>query len=315
MVAQLARILRLLKGAPVSIVLALLALPEQELGLTQLVAITGYSENTVRSALATLEIMGYTRRSTHREGWAGTPLLAQLIAGDLPDAGTDSTPSVLDAPVASVPVATLSATPAPAAVGSRSSAPSQMHQTPPATTLSATPAPAPSTPAPSATPSVLDAPPTQRWVQRPPAANPQNLRVQGSSSSYSPDPDPDRMKPLPLPRARARNPQKLRLDPTWQALADLLVELTGLPPHRAEQVARAAHDQDLLPGYATYNTLRWIAYAQDSHHARGLNNPPWFVAAQVERGVPCPEAYRLPPDHPLASQIRAAEAQWEAETR
>lgn len=71
--------LRAIKGAPVSIVLALMLYPERSLGPAQLAALTGYSRNTIASALQVLAELGLAQRHARYSGWRLTLATQQLF--------------------------------------------------------------------------------------------------------------------------------------------------------------------------------------------------------------------------------------------
>lgn len=74
-------VLRALKGAPVSVVLALMVVPGSA-GVSELECWTGYSDKTVARALSVLAGLGIVQRHGYREGWLLTARGRQLVLGE-----------------------------------------------------------------------------------------------------------------------------------------------------------------------------------------------------------------------------------------
>lgn len=81
---QVTVMVRSLKGAPASIVLAMLLLPPgAALGATQLARMTGYSDKPITQALQILTEMGLMQQHKRYSGWMLTVDARQLILGEM----------------------------------------------------------------------------------------------------------------------------------------------------------------------------------------------------------------------------------------
>lgn len=76
-------LIRALKGAPWTILIALLAFPDRPLGTTDLVRITSYSDKTVKKALDALSDQQLAQRHGRYHGWTATHRCRQMILGEL----------------------------------------------------------------------------------------------------------------------------------------------------------------------------------------------------------------------------------------
>ena len=94
-------ILRALKGAPVSVVLALM-MARGGLGVRELQGWTGYSDKPVRAALRVLGELGLVQRHAYHSGWLLTARGRQMVLGEgatpenLRSAGSSSGSSLID---------------------------------------------------------------------------------------------------------------------------------------------------------------------------------------------------------------------------
>ncbi len=74
---------RALKGAPASIILAMLLMPEQVgVGTMELTTMTGYGKDAVRRGLRTLETIGMVQKIGRYNGWVLTAQARQLVLGE-----------------------------------------------------------------------------------------------------------------------------------------------------------------------------------------------------------------------------------------
>lgn len=76
--------LRALKGAPASLLLALLVNPGQTLGAQHLATLTAYSDKPIAAGLRTLADLGLAQNHARTNGWAATTAIRQAILGELP---------------------------------------------------------------------------------------------------------------------------------------------------------------------------------------------------------------------------------------
>ena len=74
-------VLRALKGAPVSCLLALLCVGRAA-GMAELERWTGYSDKPVRKGLELLAELGYVQRHAHKRGWLLTAHGRQMVLGE-----------------------------------------------------------------------------------------------------------------------------------------------------------------------------------------------------------------------------------------
>lgn len=82
--AQKIQILRSLRGAPLTILVAMM-LFHRSLGVDDLEMVTGIGDDTVRRSLASLESMGYVSRMTRKRGYVLTALARQMMLPGLLD--------------------------------------------------------------------------------------------------------------------------------------------------------------------------------------------------------------------------------------
>ena len=76
--------LRACKGAPASLILALLLHPAQSLGAQRLATMTGYSDKPVAAGLRVLADLGLAQSHGRVNGWTATAAIRQTILGELP---------------------------------------------------------------------------------------------------------------------------------------------------------------------------------------------------------------------------------------
>lgn len=75
-------LLRSLKGAPISVLMALLFHPAQSLGVAHLSRLTGYSDKPVAQALRLLADLQLAQNHNRYRGWVATTHVRQLILGE-----------------------------------------------------------------------------------------------------------------------------------------------------------------------------------------------------------------------------------------
>ena len=77
--------IRDLKGAPASLILALLFHPAQSLGAGTLAEMTDYSDKPVAAGLQTLRRLDMAQQHGRYHGWTATAAIRQLVLGELPE--------------------------------------------------------------------------------------------------------------------------------------------------------------------------------------------------------------------------------------
>jgi hypothetical protein len=96
------------------------------------------------------------------------------------------------------------------------------------------------------------------------------------------------LKPPPLPHS-AGEPKRAKttFQPDEEELLADLVDLTGCPRHRAEQAVGAARAEGYFTPWLHLQVLHWHAYLADGR-GKNLQNPGYFVARKLEDGEACP---------------------------
>jgi len=265
-------LLRSLKGAPLSVLIAIRLCPGPA-SLLQLAAATGYERTAVTQAVTGLEMMGFVERA-HYRGWQLTRAAVQLPLWTPCEIGTiapDACPALgagveVDRPPPVEDIRELKAVKnhfqqngteagdapeilkagknhfQPGDDGSRGG---------------------------SGGSGLINL--TTEVKEPPPLLQPQEELKAGKNHFQ-----PAEQENAPPP-----------FDDAEQDLLNDLIDLTGCPRRRAEKAVRTALDEGYYTPWLHLQVLYWHAYLHDDRGSN-LKNPGYFVAKKLENGEACP---------------------------
>lgn len=90
-VGQVSMVVRSLRGSPITVLFAMMVMPDLH-GEAEIASRTGFGRKTVRSALGSLEELGFVQRHGRYEAWILTARARQMVlgeTGELADGGDD----------------------------------------------------------------------------------------------------------------------------------------------------------------------------------------------------------------------------------